>query len=138
MIRLKGDARTPSCFAVAGPPAVPECRKAASLAVAAGAYVKSMQRSQAGPVFAHGSGPYLDSKKGAPLDRSCTWLARGPYSVVRQDPEAQQARTSRMTGGASAVKARKVPPAESCCIEPDTALEGRGCGLAGVKPEGSR
>jgi len=37
MIRLKGDARTPSCFAVAGPPAVPECRKAASLAVAAGA-----------------------------------------------------------------------------------------------------
>ena len=89
MIRLKGDASTPSCFAVAGPPAVPECRKAASLAVAAGAYVKSMQRSQAGPVFAHGSGPYLDSKKGAPLDRSCTWLARGPVIRGSQDLKAQ-------------------------------------------------
>ena len=49
-------ARTPSCFAVAGPPAVPECRKAASLAVAAGAYVKSVQRSQVRPVLAYKSG----------------------------------------------------------------------------------
>jgi hypothetical protein len=35
-------------------------------------------------------------------------------------------------------RARKVPPAESRCIEPGTAMEGRGCGRAGVKPEGSR
>ena len=56
MIRIKSAARTPSCFTVAGPPAVPECRKAVSLAVAAGAYVKSVQRSQVRPVFAHRSG----------------------------------------------------------------------------------
>jgi hypothetical protein len=64
-IRMKGAARTPSCFAVAGPPAVPECRKAASLAVAAGAYVKSVQRSQVRPVFAHRSGHLFGLHEGS-------------------------------------------------------------------------
>jgi len=95
MIRLKGDARTPSCFAVAGPPAVPECRKAASLAVAAGAYVKSMQRSQAGPVFAHGSGPYFGLQEGSAagsiLHMACTragnpWFTRPESSISSNVP----------------------------------------------------
>jgi len=76
MIRMKGAARTPSCFAVAGPPAVPG-RKTASLAVPAGAYVTSLQRSQVRPVFATGRAAYSDSTKSA-LDRSCTWPVRGP------------------------------------------------------------
>jgi hypothetical protein len=44
MIRMKSDhhARTPSCFAVADRP-VPECHTAASLAVATGAYLESVE-----------------------------------------------------------------------------------------------
>jgi len=53
---------------------------------------------------------------------------RHAAAVVRQDLEAQRARTPRMKPRTSAVKARKVPPAESRCIEPDSAMEGRGCG----------
>jgi hypothetical protein len=69
-------ALTPSCFAVAGPPGVPECRTAASLVVAAGAYMKSVQRSQARPVFAHGSGRLFGlhegSAAGSILHMACT------------------------------------------------------------------
>jgi hypothetical protein len=36
----------------------------------------------------------------------------------------------------SAVKARKVPPVESRCIEPDTVMEGRGCGQDQQWPPG--
>ena len=78
MIPMNRDhqALTPSCT-VARPPAVPECRKAASSAVAAGAYVKSVQRSQVRPVFAHRSGHLFGlhegSAAGSILHVACTW-----------------------------------------------------------------
>jgi hypothetical protein len=76
MIRMKGAARTPSCFAVAGPPAVPECRKAVNLAVAAAAYVKSVQGSRVRPVFAQRSGSLCGFTKasaaGSILHMACT------------------------------------------------------------------
>ena len=57
----------------------PECRKAASLAVAAGAYVKSVQRSQVRPVFAHRSGHLFGlhegSAAGSILHVACTRAA---------------------------------------------------------------
>ncbi len=76
MIRIKGAATTSSCFAVAGPHAVPECRKAVSLAVAAAAYVKSVQGSRVRPVFAHRSGSLCGFTKasaaGSILHMACT------------------------------------------------------------------
>ena len=76
MIRMKGAARTPSCFAVVGPPAVPECRTAVSLAVAAAAYVKSVQGSRVRPVLAHRSGSLRGFTKasaaGSILHMACT------------------------------------------------------------------
>ena len=91
--------------------------------MAAGAYVKS-RAAISGPTGAclQVGATYLDSTKGRWI-HPAHGLHEGRYFGVRQDLEAQRARTPRMKPRTSAVRARKVPPAESRCIEPDSAME---------------